>query len=522
MTRCATAFPSRTSVCVALFVTLFAVAAAVPGYAQTCAAGSGVKVTVHPTDDVQSIVNSTVCGSTFIFAPGTYANLTIFPIDETTNPIDGDTFKGQDTRTSKTPSILYGGTVVSNFTLQSTYWVGNVVTTPAPASGPNYKCDTKHPGCLLPEDLFFDGNPYLRQTSKAAVGAGSWYLDTSTGNVYLKDNPTGHKIEISTTHFAIYASNVANVTISNLIVDKYSAPGGFGAISGVDPTGASVTPTFNWKITNVEVRNCHGAGVELGNHMAVTTSFLHNNGEYGVGGTGNNISFSHNEVSYNNYAGFLPEVGAGTKFSNVTGLTVTYNNVHDNLGAGLTDDNGSTSITYSFNTLQNNLIAGILHEIGYSASIHDNTSTNDGYDSRGTGFFYGAGISIANSSNTKVYNNTLTNDQNGIIEQAVLRTDCVTACPLKNVTVYNNTIVQSHTVKPGTYAAGIVMGAGDTQGLVIYTGAGNSFGYNPVTKTSSPNIYTLTPSSDVFFVWDQSSKANVGITYSQWLTDGEN
>jgi hypothetical protein len=505
-----------------LSLALFTLTVALRGYAQTCTPGTGVTVTLKPGDNVQSIVNSNVCGSTFIFSPGTYSNVTIFPANETTNPIDGDTFKGMNSRSSKTPSILYGATLVNNFTQQGSYWVGHVVTTPAPASGPNFRCDSAHPGCLLPEDLFFDGNLHLRVTSQAAVVAGSWYLDYSTGNVYMLDNPTGHKIEISTTHFAIYGANVANVTILNLIVDKYAAPGGYGAISGVDPTGASITPTYNWHVQNVEVRYCHGAGVMLGNHMSITQSYLHNNGEYGAGGTGNNITFISNEVSFNNAAGFLPEVGAGVKFSGVVSLNVQKNNVHDNLAAGLSDDIQSSNITYAFNTLKNNLVAGILHEIGGSASIHDNTSTNDGVDHRGTGYWYGGAIIIANSSNTKVYNNTITNGQNGIIGQAAFRSDCATACYLKNVSVYSNIITQDHTLKPGTIAAGILMQSTYPLKTAVYTSNGNSFGINPSTKAAAPNTYTLTPSSDPFFLWLQNNVADSAITYSQWLADGNN
>jgi hypothetical protein len=374
----------------------------------------------------------------------------------------------------------------------------------------------------LPEDLFFDGNLYLRVTSQAAVTAGSWYLDYGTGNAYMVDNPTGHKIEISVTHFAIYAANVANVTISNLIVDKYAAPGGFGAISGVDPTGASPIPTFKWHIQSVEARNCHGAGVTLGNQMSITSSFLHNNGEYGAGGTGNSLTFTSNEISFNNLAGYLPEVGGGTKFNNVVGLNAQKNNVHDNLGAGLWDDNGSSNVTFAFNTLKNNLIAGILHEIGGKASIHDNTSTNDGADPFGTGYWYGAGIGISNSNNVKVYNNTVTNAQNGIMEQAILRTDCATTCYLQNVSVYSNTITQDHTVKPGTAATGILMGSTYPLKTAVYTSSGNTFGINPVTKVAAPNTYILNPSTDPFFIWYQNKIPDSPITYPQWQTDGNN
>jgi hypothetical protein len=399
-------------------------------YAQTCTPGSGIKVTLHPGDDVQSIVNSTPCGSTFTFSPGLYPNVTIFPINESTSPIDGDSFLAQYARTSTKQSILYGGTVVSNFTQQGRYWVGNVTTTPAPSSPAAIACQSTNPGCLLPEDLFFDGKVYLRMTSQAAVVTGAWYLDPGTGNVYLVNNPTGHKIEISVTHFAIYAGNVANVTISGLVFDKYASPGGFGAISGVDPTDATSQPAYKWKVSNVEVRNCHGAGVWLGNHMTVVNSFLHNNGEYGVGGTGNNITFNNNEVSFNNLAKFVPAYGGGTKFVQVVNLTAEHNNIHDNLGPGLWDDLATTNLVYAYNKLQNNRVAGIFHEIGGTASIHDNTVTADGIDIRGTGLWYGAGIMIANSHNVQVYNNRVVNSQNGIMEQAKKRPDCITPCYL--------------------------------------------------------------------------------------------
>ena len=505
---------------VLLFVTVVVFIASASAQAQTCAPGSGPTVTVHPGDDVQSIVNSNPCGSTFIFAPGTYPNLTIFPINENTNPIDGDSFLGQFARNSTTPSILYGATVVSNFTKQGSYWVGNVTTNPYPASGPNYLCDSAHPACLLPEDLFYAGNLYLRVTSLANVAAGTWYLDTATGNVYLTDNPTGRKIEVSTTHFAIYAGNVANVTIRNLIVAKYASPAGYGAISGIDPTGGTIQPTYKWLVQNVEVRHCHGAGVWLGNHMTVSKSFLHDNGEFGAAGTGNVVIFNHNELSFNNQAGFLPEVAGGVKFTNIQNLTANYNFVHDNLAAGLFDDTGSANITYAFNTLQNNHVAGILHEIGYGAVIHDNTITNDGIDSRGNGYWYGAAIMISNSSNTKIYNNTITNSQNGVMLQARVRNDCATACPLQNVKTYNNKITQDHTVRPNVIAAGLLMMTGYAGGTAVYTSAGNTFGIDPTTKTASPNIYTLTPSSDQFFVWLQGGVANSALTYSQWLADG--
>jgi len=144
-------FPASYSCAQECSLTLFTLATAHLGYAQTCTPGqAGVTVDGFiPATNVQSIVNSNVCGSTFVFAPGVlFRNLTIFPINETTNPIDGRHIQRavlEDPRPMRRP--LYGGTVVSNFTQQGSYWVGPRNHDPRrPASGANYKCDSKHPG----------------------------------------------------------------------------------------------------------------------------------------------------------------------------------------------------------------------------------------------------------------------------------------------------------------------------------------------------------------------------------------
>ena len=139
----------RSSITKSLLFAILAILVSVSGQAQTCAPGSGPTTTLHPGDNVQSIVNSNPCGSTFIFAPGVYANVTIFPLDETNHPIDGDTFAAQNVRTSTQPSILYGATVVSNFTHQGAYWVGTVTTTPAPASGRTGAAGPGHEGASM-------------------------------------------------------------------------------------------------------------------------------------------------------------------------------------------------------------------------------------------------------------------------------------------------------------------------------------------------------------------------------------
>src|SRR5579863_888749 len=184
-------------------------------------------VTVNPGDNVQTAVNNNPSGTQFIFNPGVYPNFSVVP-------------KDYDQFVSSTPlgATLSGASTVSNFTYHTTakLWIGNIKITQIPT--PVGQCQTQDAGCLHPEDLFFDGVLYRRVNMQSSVVSGTWYFNYSTGNVYLYDNPTGHTIEISTTHFAIGAGNITSVVINGFVVEKYAAPTNNGAIEGKDFTGA--------------------------------------------------------------------------------------------------------------------------------------------------------------------------------------------------------------------------------------------------------------------------------------------
>src|ERR1700737_3923222 len=486
-----------------LLCALLSLALADPGYAQTCGPGSGPTVTVQPGDDVQSLVNSVGCGSTFMFSPGVYKKLSVVPLDF-------------DQFISSTPqgATLSGATVVNNFVFNKkiNLWVGKIQIIPVP--NPKGQCNPGTVGCVHPEDLFFNGVLYARVNAYTSVVSGTWHLNYTSGNVYLADNPTGQTIEISTTRFAIGGGNITSVVVSGFIIEKYGSPANNGAIEGIDYYGATTKPAFNWLIENNEIRYNHGAGVWLGNQMTVTGNNLHHNGEYGVAGTGNNVTVTNNQIAYNNAANYLFAWGGGTKFAQIVKLTVTNNHSDDNNGPGLWTDIENSNVDIGFNQLSNNRVAGIFYEISYSARIHDNTITNDGIDTRGTGPWWGAGILIENSSGVQVYNNTITNCQNGIMEQNRNRGNGSNGLPylLQNVIVYNNTITQNT-----RFAAGLVKNY--PTGNQMYTSWGNTFGIDANGK-AAPNTYNI-PSS-VNFVSLVDNVANNPITLQQWQAAGNN
>jgi hypothetical protein len=478
-------------------------AVSITSSAQNCSTGSGPTMTVQPGDNVQSMVTSAGCGATFMFSPGIYNNFSVVPLD-------------YDQFISTTPksAILSGASTVSNFIFNATInrWVGNIKVTPV--SSPRGVCYPNVVGCVHPEDLFFNGVLYSRVNSYTSVVPGTWYMNYTNGNVYLADNPTGQKIQISTTRFAIGGGNVSNVVINGFIIEHYGSPSNNGAVEGVDYYQLTQIPSFNWLVENNEIRYNHGTGIALGNHMTVANNYLHHNGQLGIGGTGNNIVVTGNEIAFNNAVKYSWAWGGGAKFVNIDGLSVTNNYSHDNFGAGLWTDIENSNVEISFNQTSNNRGAGIIHEIGYSASIHDNTITNDGIDPRGTGPWWGGAIILANSAGVQVYNNTVKNCQNGIMMQSKNRGNGSNGLPyaLENIAVYNNNITQN-----AGFAAGLVKNY--PTGNLIYTASGNAFGVN-ASSVPAPNTYTL--GSTVKFVWVYNNIPNSQITYQQWLTAGNN
>lgn len=165
-----------------------------------------------------------------------------------------------------------------------------------------------------------------------------------------------------------------NVTVQNLTIQNYA--GGY-QVAAVESGGGS-----GWQILNNEIRNNDGVGMSVGAGSLTRYNFVHHNLEMGIGtgGSGSGTQVLDNEIAFNNYTNKYDcgnECGGG-KFWATTGLVFSYNYSHDNHGPGIWDDYNNTGLTYSFNRIENNLLSGIMHEIGYSASIHDNVITGNG------------------------------------------------------------------------------------------------------------------------------------------------
>jgi len=285
---------------------------------------------------------------------------------------------------------------LTSFTRQGNYWVASGQTEEG-ALNLGAGCSSGYPRCNYPEMFFMNDSPLKHVASLENVVTGTYFFDYAADKIYFLDDPTGKKVEVAVTPLAISGAAV-NVTIQNLIIEKYGNQAQYGAIGG-QYSGSG------WTVQNNEVRYNHGAGVFFSGSWIVRGNNVHHNGQIGIVGWGTSPLVEKNVISFNNIMGFNVRWEAGgTKFSVTTGLIARCNLVSNNWGPGLWTDIDNINTLYDRNLVVNNTGEGIVHEISYDATITGNIVK--GNSNRAADFWlYGAQILISASRNVEVYDN---------------------------------------------------------------------------------------------------------------------
>ena len=181
---------------------------------------------------------------------------------------------------------------------------------------------------------------------------------------------------------------------------------------------ALVQGNKGWIIQDNEVRLNYATGIHALDNSKVIGNYVHDNGQMGLGGSGDNILVEGNEIAKNGFwsgIDVLWEAG-GFKFAYTDNLIVRGNYSHDNHGSGMWTDIDNIHTLYEDNLVAHNTHIGITHEISYDAVIRNNTLIGNGYgDPRG--WMWGAEIQIQNSKNVDVYGNRIdmTGGGNGVV-----------------------------------------------------------------------------------------------------------
>ena len=217
-----------------------------------------------------------------------------------------------------------------------------------------------------------------------------------------------------------FTGSASNVTVRDLVIERYAPPPSDGVIDAKNATGWRVEGTeIRYNVASVQHAGCEtssgcgGMGIKAGDKMVVRNNYLHHNDQYGIGGSGVGIMVEGNEIAFNNYRDAVRNgFGAGaTKFVNTSGLVFRGNYSHDNRGSGFWTDIDNVNVLVEGNRIENNKGPGIFHEISHSAVIRNNTVRGNGFEAN---WLYAAGITIAHSDNVEVYGNTVEGNAGGI------------------------------------------------------------------------------------------------------------
>jgi hypothetical protein len=179
-----------------------------------------------------------------------------------------------------------------------------------------------------------------------------------------------------------------HVTIEYLTIEDFDPMQGGGAVNGNGNNGW----TEEYDLMEY---NSPGAAMMLGGDNTVSNNCLTENGEYGFNGasfvdgafedtfTGGatNITFTGNDVSYNNTQKTSSGVEGGGKFWQDGDVTVTGNYFHNNYGSpGAWMDTDNAGFLVQDNYFSANGAEGLVFEISYNADIIDNTFVDNGID----------------------------------------------------------------------------------------------------------------------------------------------
>jgi len=346
-------------------------------------------VQIAPGQNIQSVVDAHRAGTTYVLLSGVHRMQTV-------TPKSGDTF------TAEVPgeTILNGSRVLSGWQYDGTYWyLGGQIDAQGLLHG---SCENGYPRCNDSHSLFLDDQPLEHVASRTALGPNKWFFDYDADRIYVGQDPRGKVAEMSVTATAFLGGNTQNVTIENLIIEKYASQAQFGAVNGNTHTA---TAAVDWTIQNNIIRLNHGGGLRIAHGMTVQDNAINDNGQIGIIGVGDDVLIENNEIARNNWAHYktIWEAG-GTKFVRTNRLIVRSNFIHHNEGPGLWTDIENFNTLYEGNYVSDNRRGGLEHEISYDVIIRNNIFKRN---TAMRGWLWDAQILINTSSGADVYGNVV-------------------------------------------------------------------------------------------------------------------
>lgn len=356
----------------------------------TCPSGA---TRVTPAKDPHFEIAQAGAGASLCFGPGTYR------IQQQLRPLDGQTL------TFEEDAVLSGAKVVTDWSFNGTHWVSGRHT--QEFSNPSwlaesYKC-VDNPAACIYEDVYFDDKPLIQAPSLDRLGPGKVYFDKARDRLYLRDDPSGHRVEATVATMGI-SSSARDVTVRGATVEKF---GWYGI----------QTQSNHWRIEESEVRWVHGTCIGTGGgRHEIRNNHIHHGGNGGlVMGHGQDLLIEGNHLHDHNYLHFgmkpVPHHEGATKIHQTKNVIIRNNYSHDNDGDGWWLDWDNIDVLIEGNLFEGNSRYGLFYEASFRAIIRNNVFRRNGTD----GSWYGTGLRVSTSRDVEVFDNVFEANRNTTI-----------------------------------------------------------------------------------------------------------
>ena len=332
----------------------------------------------------RAVVNSS-SGQTIVLRAGEYHETVDIPRDKA---LTIQSYPGE--------AVWFDGSrAVSAWTKTGSTWIHTGWTTQfahnasfgASGNDPSF-INPSYPLAPYPDQIFVDGVALRQVAGASQVTAGTFAVDDANDRLILGSDPTGRAVRVSALENAFRVRGQGS-TIRGIGVRRYATP--------IHEFGAVQIAADDVAIRNLVVRDNASLGISANgkraviDHVTVTSS-----GMLGVhGNNADGVTVSNSVITGNNSERFneTPTAG-GLKITKSRDVTVSNNDVSQNLAFGIWLDESIVGFKVFSNRAVGNTAAGIHVEISDTGVVAGNTSL----DNR-------EGIFLYNAGNVKVFNN---------------------------------------------------------------------------------------------------------------------
>ncbi len=283
-----------------------------------------------------------------------------------------------------------------------------------------------YPMASHPDQVWVAGKQLSQVGSRAAVKAGTFFVDEGADQLVIGSDPNTGSVEVSTLTSALSVRSLGSV-VQGIGVRRYA--------TSVPSMGSVIIAADDVSLSDVTVRNNSTTGLYTwSKNTKLTSVSLVDNGLLGMGAAHADglritglLSTGNNSERFNR----APVSGA-MKIHSSNGVVVTNSVFADNLGQGPWFDESNTNVTFTGNDSIRNTGSGFVFELSETATLANNLFASNGID----------GVLIANSGNVSIWNNTFSGNYRNVNVSMNTRRSTNTATPwvTRNISVVNNVL----------------------------------------------------------------------------------